>query len=61
VDVFVIILAVIGGVLVLGLVAWELFEGIWSLDMFNGDDEEWIAPLAMLSLIVWVAGLSYFG
>ena len=60
-DVFVIILAAIGGMVVLGLVAWELFEGIWSLDMLDGDDEEWIAPIAMLSLLAWIAGLSYFG
>ena len=61
VEVLIIVFAIIGAVLVLGLVVFELFEGVWSLDMLDGDDEEWIAPLAMLSLLIFLAALSYFG
>ena len=60
-EVLIIVFAIIGAVLVLGLVVFELFEGVWSLDMLDGDDEEWIAPLAMLSLLIFLAALSYFG
>ena len=42
-------------------VGFELLEGLWSLSAFDGDDEEWIAPLAVLSLFAFVAGLSYCG
>ena len=60
-EVLIIVFAIIGAGLVLGLVVFELFEGVWSLDMLDGDDEEWIAPLAMLSLLIFLAALSYFG
>jgi len=50
-----------GLVLVILFVGFELLEGLWSLTAFDGDDEEWIAPLAVFSLLAYVAGLSYFG
>ena len=50
-----------GLVLVILFVGFELLEGLWSLAAFDGDDEEWIAPLAVISLLLYMAGLSYFG
>ena len=50
-----------GLVLVILFVGFELLEGLWSLTAFDGDDEEWIAPLAVISLFLYMAGLSYFG
>ena len=48
-------------VLVILFVGFELLEGLWSLAAFDGDDEEWIAPLAVFALLAFMAGLSYFG
>ena len=50
-----------GLVLVILFVGFELLEGLWSLAAFDGDDEEWMAPLAVLSLLAFMVGLSYFG
>ncbi len=50
-----------GLVLVILFIGFELLEGLWSLTAFDGDDEEWIAPLAVFSLLAFMAGLSYFG
>jgi len=55
------VIFVIGIIVVIAFVGFELLEGIWSLVAFDGDDEEWIAPLAIFSLLAFVAGLSYFG
>lgn len=51
----------IGFILVIAFVGFELLEGLWSLAAFDGDDEEWMAPLAVLSLLAFMVGLSYFG
>tara|TARA_R110001592_G_scaffold151166_1_gene377403 strand:+ start:744 stop:914 length:171 start_codon:yes stop_codon:yes gene_type:complete len=48
-------------IVVIGLAAFELFEGFSAMINLSGDDEEIFAPLAVLSLLVFVAGLSYFG
>ncbi len=50
-----------GGMLVLALVVYELIEGIYASGVWNGDDEEIFAPLALFSLLAFIAGLSYFG
>jgi hypothetical protein len=55
------VIFVVGIIVVIAFVGFELLEGIWSLVAFDGDDEEWIAPLAIFSLLAFVAGLSYFG
>ena len=42
-------------------VGFELLEGFWSLSTWNGDDEEWLAPLAVFSLLAYLGLLVYFG
>jgi len=56
---FIIILFAVSAILILA--GYELFEGIFASGAFNGDDEEIFSPLAILSLLAFVAGLSYFG
>lgn len=56
---FIIILFAVSAILILA--GYELFEGIFASGVFNGDDEEIFSPLAILSLLAFVAGLSYFG
>ena len=47
--------------LIVALAGYELIEGIFASGAFDGDDEEIFAPLALLSLLAFLAGLSYFG
>ena len=47
--------------LVAGLAAYELIEGILAGIYLNGDDEEIFSPMAIFSLLLFIAGLSYFG
>ena len=54
--VFGIIVIVVGG-----LAGYELIEGIVARTKLDGDDEEIFAPLAIFSLLLFLAGLSYFG
>jgi len=54
-------LIIIGVGIVVVFAGYELFEGIFASGAFNGDDEEIFAPIAVLSLLAFVAGLSYFG
>lgn len=56
---FIIILFAVSAILILA--GYELFEGIFASGVFNGDDEEIFSPLAILSLLAFIAGLSYFG
>jgi hypothetical protein len=51
----------VGSVVTIAFIGFELLEGLWSLTAFDGDDEEWMAPLAVFSLLAFMAGLSYFG
>lgn len=51
---------IIGG-LIVALAGYELLEGIFASGTFNGDDEEIFAPIAVFSLLLYLAGLSYFG
>ena len=44
-----------------GFAGYELIEGIVAGIKLNGDDEEIFAPLAIFSLLLFMAGLSYFG
>ena len=46
---------------VVALAGYELIEGIFASGAFDGDDEEIFAPLALFSLLMFLAGLSYFG
>jgi hypothetical protein len=48
-------------IVLLGVFGLELIDGMVSLFSVDGDDEEWLAPLAMISLIVFVLALVYFG
>ena len=48
-------------IVLLGIFTLELIEGIVSLFSVNGDDEEWLAPLAIISLILFVLSLVYLG
>ena len=48
-------------IVLLGLFGLELIDGMVSLFSVNGDDEEWLAPLAMISLIIFVLTLVYLG
>ena len=41
--------------------AYELLEGILAGKYLDGDDEEIIAPLGLLSLLVFMVFLSYCG
>ena len=50
----------IGIVLTVAFVGFELLEGLWSLNAFDGDDEEWIAPLAVFSLLAYLGAILYF-
>lgn len=55
---------VVFGIIVIvagGLAGYELIEGIIAGIKLDGDDEEIFAPIAVLSLLVFFAGLSYFG
>jgi hypothetical protein len=52
---------IIGVCIVVVFTGYELFEGIFASGAFNGDDEEIFAPIAVFSLLAFVAGLSYFG
>lgn len=52
---------IIGAGIIIALAGYELFEGIFASGAFNGDDEEIFAPIAVFSLLAFVAGLSYFG
>tara|TARA_R100000030_G_C3156174_1_gene99490 strand:- start:278 stop:463 length:186 start_codon:yes stop_codon:yes gene_type:complete len=54
-------LFIIGVGLVVALAGYELLEGIFASGTFNGDDEEIFSPMAIFSLLMFVAGLSYFG
>ena len=54
--VFGVIAIVVGGV-----AGYELIEGIVAGIKLDGDDEEIFAPLAIFSLLAFLAGLSYFG
>lgn len=54
-----IIVAVV--IIITGLAGFELFEGIFASGVFNGDDEEIFSPIAVFSLLIFLAGLSYFG
>ena len=54
-------LFIIGVGLVVALAGYELLEGIFASGTFNGDDEEIFSPIAIFSLLMFVAGLSYFG
>ena len=42
-----------------GLAAYELLEGILAGIYLDGDDEEIIAPIGLLSLLVFMVFLSY--
>tara|TARA_R110000803_G_scaffold186854_2_gene249250 strand:- start:188 stop:376 length:189 start_codon:yes stop_codon:yes gene_type:complete len=55
------IIFIIGIIIIVAFVGFELLEGVWALNAFDGGDEEWMAPLAIFSLLVFLAGLSYFG
>ena len=46
---------------IIALAGYELLEGIFASGAFDGDDEEIFAPLALFSLLAFLAGLSYFG
>ena len=48
-------------IVLLGVFGLELIDGMVSLFSVDGDDEEWLAPLAMSSLIVFVLVLVYLG
>jgi len=54
-------LFIIGVGIVVALAGYELLEGIFASGTFNGDDEEIFSPMAIFSLLMFVAGLSYFG
>ena len=51
----------VGSVITIAFVGFELLEGLWSLTAFDGDDEEWMAPLAVFSLLAYLGALVYFG
>lgn len=54
-------LVFIGAGIIIALAGYELIEGIFASGTFNGDDEEIFSPIALFSLLMFVAGLSYFG
>ena len=54
-------LFIIGVGIVIALAGYELLEGIFASGVFHGDDEEIFSPIAIFSLLMFVAGLSYFG
>ena len=51
----------VGFIITTVFVGFELFEGFWSLNAYDGDDSEWIAPLAVFSLLAYLGLLVYFG
>lgn len=54
-------LIIIAAGLIVVLAGYELLEGIFASGTFNGDDEEIFSPIAIFSLLMFIAGLSYFG
>ena len=53
---------IINGVgIIVALAGYELLEVIFASGTFNGDDEEIFSPMAIFSLLLFIAGLSYFG
>lgn len=51
----------VGFVVTTAFIGFELLEGLSSIEAWDGTDEEWMAPLAVFSLLAFMAGLSYFG
>ena len=47
--------------IIIAVTGYELLEGIFASGVFHGDDEEIFSPIAIFSLLMFVAGLSYFG
>ena len=54
-------LIIIAAGIIIALAGYELIEGIFASGVFNSDDEEIFSPIAIFSLLAFVAGLSYFG
>ena len=48
-------------IVLVGIFGLELIDGVVSLFKHDGDDEEWLAPLAMIVLIAFVISLLYLG
>ena len=48
-------------IVLLGVFGLEMIDGMVSLFTVDGDDEEWLAPMAMISLIVFILVLMYLG
>jgi hypothetical protein len=48
-------------IVLLGVFTLELIDGMVSLFKVDGADEEWLAPMAMISLILFVLALVYLG
>ena len=48
-------------IILIGLFGIEMIEGVASIFKVYGDDEEWLAPLAMIMLIAFVISLLYLG
>lgn len=48
-------------IVLVGIFSLELIDGVVSLFKHNGDDEEWLAPLAMIMLVAFVLSLLYLG
>jgi len=48
-------------IILVGVFTLELIDGMFSLFSVHGDDEEWLAPMAMISLIIFTLILVYLG
>ena len=48
-------------IVLMGLFALELIDGLVSLTTISGTDEEWLAPMVMIIFIIFIVSLLYLG
>lgn len=48
-------------IVLMGLFALELIDGLVSLITVKGTDEEWLAPMVMIMFIIFIISLLYLG
>ena len=44
-------------IVLIGFFGLELIDGMVSLFKYDGDDEEWLAPLSMIMFIVFIISI----
>tara|TARA_B100000085_G_scaffold163197_1_gene148397 strand:- start:213 stop:383 length:171 start_codon:yes stop_codon:yes gene_type:complete len=47
-------------IIIIGFFGIELIDGVASIFSIDGDDEEWLAPMAMIMFIIFIIGLWFY-